>query len=311
MVTTTKFIWDEDNYLAETDGADAVQAVYTNEPQRYGNLVSQRRGAATQFFHFDATSSTRQLTNASSTTIDNLLYSAWGSLLLKSGADEITFQWIGALGYYRDIETSSYWIRMRSMRPCIASWQSVDPLHILEIAMHPYQYCRNSPVNHSDPSGLIPSPAPIWNYIMSRVAKKVVSKVSLVAAKKNVIAQWTADTCCNNKVEFIGVAASGLGLDIGELSRTETRTLSSLPPGTTGKFSDSFHLYYNICCNTTPAVGTVSLRGYLVQSLTLTDATGTTTSTKITWSHSASADDGTWKLSQCCKDCPNPSPLPR
>ncbi len=39
---TTNYIWDEDNLLAETDGNNVVQTVYTNEPQQYGNLVSSR-----------------------------------------------------------------------------------------------------------------------------------------------------------------------------------------------------------------------------------------------------------------------------
>jgi hypothetical protein len=33
---TTNFIWDEQNYLAETDQNNVIQTVYTNEPQQYG-----------------------------------------------------------------------------------------------------------------------------------------------------------------------------------------------------------------------------------------------------------------------------------
>jgi hypothetical protein len=32
----TNYIWDEDNLLAEADGSDAVETVYTNEPEQYG-----------------------------------------------------------------------------------------------------------------------------------------------------------------------------------------------------------------------------------------------------------------------------------
>ena len=49
MVTTTRFVWDEvqDAYLSELDGANNVQAVYTNEPQHYGEIpiVESRCGA--------------------------------------------------------------------------------------------------------------------------------------------------------------------------------------------------------------------------------------------------------------------------
>jgi hypothetical protein len=40
---TTKFIYDGQNYSAETDETGDVQAVFTNEPQEYGKLISQRR----------------------------------------------------------------------------------------------------------------------------------------------------------------------------------------------------------------------------------------------------------------------------
>ena len=56
----TKYLWDGDNILAETDGSDTVTTVYTNEPQQYGNLISQRSGTTTSYFHFDALGSTRR-----------------------------------------------------------------------------------------------------------------------------------------------------------------------------------------------------------------------------------------------------------
>lgn len=36
---TTKFVWDQDNVIQETDDADASQVVYTLEPLTYGNLI--------------------------------------------------------------------------------------------------------------------------------------------------------------------------------------------------------------------------------------------------------------------------------
>src|SRR5262249_40460515 len=57
-VGTTKFIWDEHNYVAETDGANTVQTVYTNEPTITGEAVSTRVSAASVYHHFDAIGST-------------------------------------------------------------------------------------------------------------------------------------------------------------------------------------------------------------------------------------------------------------
>ena len=38
----TKFIYDGQNELAETDGSNTMNRVLTQEPAAYGNLVSQR-----------------------------------------------------------------------------------------------------------------------------------------------------------------------------------------------------------------------------------------------------------------------------
>src|SRR5579872_769578 len=42
MPTTTNYIWDDENYLAESDATNTINVVYTNEPRPYGNLVSSR-----------------------------------------------------------------------------------------------------------------------------------------------------------------------------------------------------------------------------------------------------------------------------
>ena len=35
---TTKYIWDEQNYLAEADGNDTINVVYTNEPEERSKI---------------------------------------------------------------------------------------------------------------------------------------------------------------------------------------------------------------------------------------------------------------------------------
>jgi hypothetical protein len=62
----TNYIWDvaTDSYLMETDENGDTTAVYTNEPDLYGKLISQRRDGTTSYHHFDGQQSTRELTNA-------------------------------------------------------------------------------------------------------------------------------------------------------------------------------------------------------------------------------------------------------
>jgi hypothetical protein len=42
-MTKTHYIWDMVNDLMEKDDTGATTAAYTNEPVRYGKLISQRR----------------------------------------------------------------------------------------------------------------------------------------------------------------------------------------------------------------------------------------------------------------------------
>jgi len=40
---TTKFIWDGQAYLEETDGSNVANAIYTVEPTEFGQVISQTR----------------------------------------------------------------------------------------------------------------------------------------------------------------------------------------------------------------------------------------------------------------------------
>ena len=51
---TTNFIWDGQDVLLETDVSNNTQVTYTQTPDIYGNLVSQRRDSTTSFYHHDA-----------------------------------------------------------------------------------------------------------------------------------------------------------------------------------------------------------------------------------------------------------------
>ena len=70
---TTKYIWDEQNYLAEADGNDTIQTVYTNEPHQYGNVISSRISGITSYHEFDGLGSTRQLTSGIGATTDTVV----------------------------------------------------------------------------------------------------------------------------------------------------------------------------------------------------------------------------------------------
>ncbi len=154
---TTKFIWDGQNYLAEADGTNTIQTVYTDEPQQYGNLISSRlpiAGTPTSFYHhFDALGSTRQLTNAAGTVTDTVVYDAWGNVVNRTGTAPIVFLWVAVVEYYFDVETGQVYIRERIYGPTIGRWTAVDPLWIV-ISEAAYIYASNRANYVIDPSGL-------------------------------------------------------------------------------------------------------------------------------------------------------------
>jgi RHS repeat-associated protein len=157
MPTTTKYIWDDDNYLAEADGSDTINVVYTNEPQQYGNLISTRISSTTSYHHFDAIVSTRQLTDRAGKSTDAFIYDGWGNLIVRTGNTVASMQWIGELGYYWDIETGRYLIRRRTYSPMASRFTSRDPkayFGVLSNLLTEYFYVKNRALLIFDPSGL-------------------------------------------------------------------------------------------------------------------------------------------------------------
>ncbi len=116
---TTKFVWDGQAYLLETDASGVTVATYTNEPTTDGRLISQRKSGATHFYVFDALGSTRLLIDASQNISETLLYDAWGNLVGSAPSMVVPFRWVGELGYLFVPSTGDYYIRKRILRPTI------------------------------------------------------------------------------------------------------------------------------------------------------------------------------------------------
>ena len=154
MPTTTKYIWDDENLLAEADASDTVNVVYTNEPERFGNLVSTRIGKSASYHHYDAIGSTRQVTNAADHVTGTAIDDAWGNIVMRTGAVGISLQWIGELGYYFDLETGLVYVRRRQYGPAVGRWTAADPIPPIDGLLW-FVYAENSPTYFSDPSGLM------------------------------------------------------------------------------------------------------------------------------------------------------------
>lgn len=183
----TKYIWDpvNDSYLMETDDAGNATAVYTNEPVLYGNLISQRRDGLTNWYHFDALGSTRELTNAVEMVTDTNLYDAWGVNLAQAGSTDHSFGFVGSVGYYDDIVRRMTYIRRRQLDSSAGRWTAHDPLRLVNISNR-YVYVRNNAINRYDPSGLVSFWKQAWC-----IAKATAFSVSATACNLGQLPQ-----CC-------------------------------------------------------------------------------------------------------------------
>jgi hypothetical protein len=82
---TAKAVWDFENILLETDQNDATQVIYTQAGAVYGNLVSQFRTTATNYYHFDGPGSVDRVTDNMMSTTDSYVYDAFGTVRVTSG----------------------------------------------------------------------------------------------------------------------------------------------------------------------------------------------------------------------------------
>ncbi len=155
-MSVTYYIWDEvnDTVLMETDRSGNPTAVYTNEPGQFGALISERQGGQSQYYHFDAIGSTRQLTNSVAQVTDSYLYDAFGNTVQGSGTSVVPYHFVGRLGYYLNQELAEYYVRARHYAPSVVRWLSQGPIGHVDRS-NLYEYVRNSPLMGTDPSGSI------------------------------------------------------------------------------------------------------------------------------------------------------------
>ena len=148
------YTWDRysDNVLMESDENGDTTAVYTNEPDQYGELISQRRDNTTSYYQYDGQGSTRQLTDDTETVTDTATYSAFGEEVASSGATTNPFGYKGAVGYYANPETDDLYVRARTYQPAVGRWLSADPAGYVD-GVNLYEYAASNPIRFADASG--------------------------------------------------------------------------------------------------------------------------------------------------------------
>src|SRR5262249_13337876 len=95
-------------------------------------------------------------------TTDTYVYQAFGSIQASTGASVNPYRYVGQLGYSYDSDTSFSYLRSRYVSTAVGRFLSPDPLRFFLDLAGPYTYVGNSPIIHSDPSGLMWPPVIIY-----------------------------------------------------------------------------------------------------------------------------------------------------
>ncbi|MCU7865238.1 MAG: hypothetical protein KZQ92_14820, partial [Candidatus Thiodiazotropha sp. (ex Lucinoma borealis)] len=148
---TTSYVVDENRdyaqVLIEDDGTAQVSYTYGDD------LISQTRGGATSFYHYDGLGSTRSLTDSLGNLANTYDYEAFGEVLNQTGSVENGYLFAGE---QFDPTLDQYYLRARYYDPSQGRFTQQDTWmgnNQDPITLHKYLYANADPGNMVDPTG--------------------------------------------------------------------------------------------------------------------------------------------------------------
>ncbi|MCU7859700.1 MAG: hypothetical protein KZQ86_07680, partial [Candidatus Thiodiazotropha sp. (ex Lucinoma kastoroae)] len=148
---TTAFIVDENRdyaqILIEDNGTGTVSYTYGDD------LISQTRGGATSYYHYDGLGSTRSLTDSLGNLTDTYDYGAFGEILNQTGSTENDYRFAGE---QFDSTLDQYYLRARYYDPSQGRFTQQDTWmgnNYDPVTLHKYLYAHADPGNMVDPTG--------------------------------------------------------------------------------------------------------------------------------------------------------------
>src|SRR5207249_2912320 len=148
---TSVYAYDGDNLVEETNSSGAVVARY--EPtQNIDEPLAMLRSGTTSYYHADGLGSITSLSNAAGSLAQTYQYDSFGKQTATSGSLTNPFQYTARES---DTETGLYYYRARYYDPNPGRFLREDPIRF-EGGVNFYPYVKNSPVQYSDPFGLLP-----------------------------------------------------------------------------------------------------------------------------------------------------------
>jgi RHS repeat-associated protein len=142
---TTKFTWDPTGSLPLLLGDGTSSYIYGPG----GFPIEQINGVTAVWVHHDQIGSTRVMTDSTGNNVGSYTYDAYGNIANHTGTASITELYASQ---YRDSEDGFYYLRARYYDPKTAAFIGVDPL--TKVTRSRYGYAADSPLTHTDASGL-------------------------------------------------------------------------------------------------------------------------------------------------------------
>ncbi|MHC4443791.1 MAG: RHS repeat domain-containing protein [Planctomycetota bacterium] len=152
-VTHTDYLTDSNGHLSQVIAEKKANGDLVVHYTHGHDLISQRRGSTTKYYHYDGQMSTRFLTKADGNDDNTYDFDAFGNLLDSTGGTVNDFMYSGE---QLDANTGFYYLRARYYNPANGRFISKDPFEGSTndpISLHKYLYANDNPVNYIDPSG--------------------------------------------------------------------------------------------------------------------------------------------------------------
>ena len=185
--TTTNFYLDDGDIAWQSDGTNTLHFAYDGS----GSLTYLNYNGQIYYYERNAQNDVVGLVDSNMNEVVTYSYDTWGQLLNIGGSLAGTLGKLNPFryrGYYYDSETGLYYLNSRYYDPNTGRFINADGNcgqtgNLLAANM--FAYCKNNPVNMSDPKGDSPIPDCILNDMqLSRIAR-IAPKYKATKKKKS------------------------------------------------------------------------------------------------------------------------------
>jgi RHS repeat-associated protein len=168
--TTTNYLYDRNNALADVDQNGNIMACYT-ATQKVDEPLAELRLGATSYYQVDGLASVTSLSTAAGTLVNTYTYDSFGNLTGSTGSITNRFEYTAR---EFDSESGLYYYRARYYDPVAGRFLSEDPI-AFPGGINFFRFVGNDPTSWRDPSGLqaqdptlpptppAPPPPPGWD----------------------------------------------------------------------------------------------------------------------------------------------------